>query len=75
MFSDLQELKMLISEEEKKLLLHSINIYMEKIDFILNNYEYYNEPIDVRDSFRSDYETLFLLRQKLFSIELEEEGS
>ena len=58
------------SEEEKKLILHSINIYLEKLDFVLKNSSTYNIDNLTISLLKDDCNNLVNLRSKISLIEI-----
>lgn len=59
-----------ISEKEKKLILHCINIYLEKLDFIFKNCKFYNIDNFTISLLKDDYNNLVNLRSKISLIEI-----
>ena len=64
---DYLELKSL-SDNEKSLLMNSVNCYKEKIEFILKNSKYYLISSSIISDFEEDLERIDVLQKKLFSI-------
>ncbi len=61
---------MVFSEKEKKLILNSINVYLENLDFVLKNSSTYNID-DLTISLLKDYcDNLVNLRSKISLIEI-----
>lgn len=58
------------SEEEKKLILHSINVYLEKLDFVLKNSSTYNIDDLTISLLKDDCNNLVNLRSKISLIEI-----
>lgn len=61
---------MFFSEEEKKLILHSINVYLEKLDFVLKNSSTYNIDDLTISLLKDDCDNLVNLRSKISLIEI-----
>ena len=58
------------SEKEKKLILHSINVYLEKLDFVLKNSCTYNIDDFTISLLKDDCNNLVNLRSKISLIEI-----
>ncbi len=58
------------SEKEKKLILHSINVYLEKLDFVLKNSSTYNIDDLTISLLIDDCKNLVNLRSKISLIEI-----
>lgn len=58
------------SEKEKKLILHSINVYLEKLDFVLKNSSTYNIDDFTISLLKDDCNNLVNLRSKISLIEI-----
>ena len=58
------------SEKEKKLILHSINVYLEKLDFVLKNSSTYNIDDLTISLLKDDCNNLVNLRSKISLIEI-----
>lgn len=69
--ADIIDLNNKLNYEEKQLLMHSVNIYLEKLHFVIKNGQYYNVSNFVIKSLKVDCEKLLILREKLFSVEVE----
>lgn len=61
---------MVFSEKEKKLILHSINVYLEKLDFVLKNSSTYNIDDLTISLLKDDCDNLVNLRSKISLIEI-----
>lgn len=62
----------LITYEEKSLLMHCINTYLEKLDFVIKNGKYYCTGSFVIKDLENDYKKLVELQKKIFLIEIKE---
>ena len=58
-----------LSEEEKRLLLLSINCYLEKMSFVFKNRKYYMADDFLFSTFKEDVVVLSNLRDKFLSVE------
>ena len=69
-------MKIFLNDKERNILLHSVNVYLEKLDFVLNNIEYYDVGELTEELLKKDYSDLINLRTKLFCIDIKNlEGS
>lgn len=59
-----------ITNYDKTLLLHSINCYMEKIEFVLNNSKFYNTDEIIFNDLKNDLMLLKDLQLRVCSIEV-----
>lgn len=59
-----------ITDYDKTLLLHSINCYMEKIEFVLKNSKFYNTDEIIFNDLKNDLTLLKDLQLRVCSIEL-----
>lgn len=59
-----------ITDYDKTLLLHSINCYMEKIEFVLNNSKFYNTDEIIFNDLKNDLTLLKDLQLRVCSIEV-----
>ena len=59
-----------ITDYDKTLLLHSINCYMEKIEFVLKNSKFYNTDEIIFNDLKNDLTPLKDLQLRVCSIEL-----
>lgn len=66
----MEEFDHLITYEEKSLLLHCINTYLEKLDFVINNSKYFCTSDFVIIDLKSDREKLKKLQKKIFLVEV-----
>lgn len=57
-----------LTDKEKSIILHSLTVYMEKLEFVFNNCKYYDVDMITIDLLKSDYEDIIKLRDKFFSI-------
>lgn len=60
------------SQHDTMLILHSINVYLEKLSFVLNNSETYNIDYLTISLLKNDYEDLLQLRKKISLIEIKD---
>lgn len=57
-----------LTEKEKSIILHSLTVYMEKLDFVFKNSKYYDIDSLTVSFLKTDYEDIIKLRDKFFSI-------
>lgn len=62
----------IIDSYDKTLLMHCINNYIEKIEFVLRNSKYYFMDNFLIESFKNDLIRLKKLQIQLFSIDIKE---
>lgn len=56
------------TNKERSIILHSLTVYMEKLEFVIKNRRYYDVDIFTIDLLKSDYEDIIKLRDKFFSV-------
>lgn len=65
---NVQRFNAFLTNKEKSIILHSLTLYMEKLEFVLKNRKYYDVDMFTIDLLKSDYEDIIKLRDKFFSV-------
>lgn len=66
------EKDLIIDSYDKTLLMHCINTYMEKIEFVLKNARYYGISDFIFEDFKRDLIRLKELQIRIFSIDIKD---
>lgn len=65
-------MKIFLSDKDLQFVLHSISIYLEKLDFVFKNKKYYTVSDLTISMLEDDYKQLDDLRKRLSLIELDD---
>lgn len=66
--------EIIISEERtRELILYSLNNYIEKLNFVVNNAQFYENNLYIECKIKDDLACLEEIRKKVFSIDVKKE--